>query len=169
MFNPSVGWQNICSGLSGQNTIVCHLLCQEFVKLTASSTFFIAKNFDDDNVAWNLLIYHCEEAMQREPEAKRTLAFLANLSLDIRTTGYEHQNKFQEFVQRLEELGSVSSESTYLCWYIDHIDTPDYDYAVESLKATLGADLETCYMRVSYKALDVAKSKPTDQNTLMPR
>ena len=56
------------------------------------------------------MIDRCEGASQREPEAKRARAFLTNLRLYIRMTGYDHQNKFQEFVQRLEELGSEAYE-----------------------------------------------------------
>ena len=40
---------------------------------------------------------------------------------------------------------------------------------VESLKATPGVDLETCYVRILCKAADVAKPKPKDQNTLTHR
>ena len=77
-----------------KNTIVYHLLCQAVVKGTASSTFSRHKYLDDRNAVWNLLIERYEGAIQREPEAKQVRAFLGNLRLDLRTSGYEYQNKF---------------------------------------------------------------------------
>ena len=85
-----------------KNTMVYHLLCQAVVKGTASSTFSRHNCLDDGNAAWNLLIERHEGAIQREPEAKRVRAFLANLRLDLRTPGHECQNKFQEYVLSFE-------------------------------------------------------------------
>ena len=129
-----------------KNTIVFYLLWQAIVKGTASSTFSRNKYLDNKNAAWNLLIERYEEAIQQEPEAKWVRAFLANLWLDLRTSGYKYQNKFQEYVQRLEGLGSIASKSTCVDWFIDYIQHPDYNYVVESLKGTTGVDLNTCYM-----------------------
>ena len=91
-----------------KNTMVYHMLFQAVVKGTASSTLTRASCLDDANVAWKLLVESHEGSIQREPEAKRTRAFLANLRLDLRTTGHECQNLFQECIQRLEDLGSTA-------------------------------------------------------------
>ena len=111
----------------------------------------------------------CEGSIQREPEAKKVRALLNNLRLDLRTSGYDHQTSFQEHVQRLEYLKIMASEYMHVDWLIDHVDNPDYDYAVESLKAAPGVSLETCYSRVLYKAEDVANSKLRDHDALTPR
>ena len=110
-----------------------------------------------------------EGNIRKEPEAKRVRALLSNLRLDLRTSGYDYQNSFQEHVQRLEDLGSIASESMHVDWFIDHIDNPDYECVVEALKASPGVSLETRYSRVLCKAADVAKPKPRDQNALTPR
>ena len=54
-------------------------------------------------------------------------------------------------------------------WFIDHIDNPYCDHALEMLKSAPGASLENCYMKTSCKSADVAKLKPKDQNALTPR
>ena len=82
-----------------------------------------------------------EGIIQREPKAKRLRALLSNLSLDLRTSAYDYQNYFQEYVQRLEDLRSIASESMCADWFIDHIENPCYDYAVEMFKSSPGASL----------------------------
>ena len=77
--------------------------------------------------------------------------------------------KNQEHVQRLEDLGSIASESTYADWFIDHAENPDQEHVVEPLKAVPRVDLETCYVRVSCKAAHVEKPKLKDQKILTPR
>ena len=54
-------------------------------------------------------------------------------------------------------------------WFINHIDNPDYKYAVEVLKAIPGVLLKTCYSCILHKAEDIAKPKLKDQNTLTLR
>ena len=84
--------------------------------------------------------------MQLEPDAERVRALLHDLRLDLRISGYDCQNYFQEHVQRLEDPQSVASESVHADWFIDHIDDPDYDYAVDSLKGTSCVSFENCYL-----------------------
>ena len=54
-------------------------------------------------------------------------------------------------------------------WFVDNVDIPDYDYAVDSLKGTPGVSLETFYLKVLCEDADVAKPKQKDQNALTPR
>ena len=75
---------------------------------------------------------------RKELEAKRVRALLSNLHLDLRTSEYDYQNSFQEYVQRLEDLGSVASKSMHIDWFIDYINNLDYEYTVEALKAIPG-------------------------------
>ena len=103
-----------------KNATVCQWLYQAVVKGVSSSTFIRSNCLANGITSCNLPIDRFEGSMQRETEAKIALVFLSNLTLEIRTTGYEHQNNIQEFVQRLEELCSEASESTRTDWFIDH-------------------------------------------------
>ena len=63
----------------------------------------------------------------------------------------------------------MSSELTYADWFVEHTGNPDYKHIIENLKDTLEINLETYYMRVSYKVSVVTKPKPKDQIMLTPR
>ena len=63
---------------------------------------------------------------------------------------------------RLEDLRSTASESTHADWFVDHVKNPGCDCAVETLKGSPGTSLETYYIKVLYKAADVAKPKTKD-------
>ena len=72
-------------------------------------------------------------------------------------------------MQRLEDLGSIASELMHVDWFVDHVDNPDYECAIEALNATPGVSLETSYSRILCKVADVAKPEPRDQNALTQR
>ena len=79
-----------------KNTTVHHFLCQAVVKWTASSAFSRATFVCDGSAAWRQLMGRHEGNTQKEPDAKRVRALLSNLRLDLRTSGYDYQNFFQD-------------------------------------------------------------------------
>ena len=111
------------------------------VKVTTSSTFSRETFLNDGNAAWKHMIDRCEGSTQREQEAKIARALLR--LLDIRTSGYDFQNYFQEHAQQLKDLQSIKSESMHVDWFIDHIENLDYDCAVEDLKASFASTLQS--------------------------
>ena len=52
--------------------------------------------------------------------------------------------KIQKHDQRLEESGSIASESTCVDWVIYHVENPECDHVVESSKYAPGTHLDTC-------------------------
>ena len=100
----SLGLMGLAQALDGRdftirhqtkNTMVYHLPLQAVAKGTASRTFTRARFLYDGNTAWKLLVERNEGVIQREPEAKRTRASLANLRLDLRMSGFECQKKIR--------------------------------------------------------------------------
>ena len=118
--------------------------------------------FKDGNESWTQFLDRCEGRIQSEPEAKRARALLRNLRLDLRAPAQYFHNLFQEHVERLDCLRISASESMRACCFIDHVETPDCDHAVEMLKSAPDESLETCCMKVSRKVAEMTKPKPND-------
>ena len=71
-----------------------------------------------------------EGSIQQDPEAKRVRASSNNVRLDLRISGYDYQNSFQEHVQRLEDLQRMASEPVHVDWFECYVVNPDHEHAV---------------------------------------
>ena len=95
--------------------------------------------------------------MHRELEAKRIRALLNHLRLDGRANGYECRNNFRDFIKRLAEFQSMSSESSHVDMLVNQIANQDHGHAVETLKGAENLTLEKRYFEVISKATDLGK------------